>query len=102
MALSLSIALMCYQSSRLDARMDKDGAIVLFEQQDVQQWDSDMIDQGNFYMVQATDTQETSKYHIEAAIAYWHTVVDNQSKWEYILKFYNQLILIEYSPVTAL
>ncbi|QQT28514.1 RNA polymerase subunit sigma [Sphingobacterium multivorum] len=96
------IALMCYQSSRLDARMDKDGAIVLFEQQDVQRWDSDMIDQGNFYMVQATDTQETSKYHIEAAIAYWHTVVDNPSKWEYILKFYNQLILIEYSPVTAL
>jgi RNA polymerase sigma factor, sigma-70 family len=96
------IALMCYQSSRFDARMDEDGTIVLFEQQDAQRWDRDMIDQGNFYMVQATDTQETSKYHIEAAIAYWHTVMDNQSKWQYILKFYNQLILVEYSPVTAL
>ncbi|MDR2271890.1 MAG: RNA polymerase subunit sigma [Sphingobacterium sp.] len=96
------IALMCYQSSRLEARVDNEGEIVLFDQQDKTLWNRDMIDRGNYYMVQATNVQETSKYHIEAAIAYWHTTVDQLSKWTYILQLYDQLIFVEYSPVVAL
>ena len=45
---------------------------------------------------------EISKYHLEATIAYWHTTKTGENKWPHILKLYNQLILIEYSPVTAL
>jgi RNA polymerase sigma-70 factor (ECF subfamily) len=44
---------------------------------------------------------ELSKYHLEAAIAYWHTT-DSKEKWNRILELYNQLVLIEYSPGTAL
>ncbi len=44
-----------------------------------------------------------SKYHLEAAIAYWHThQEDTQEKWENILQLYNQLLQIEYSPIAAL
>ncbi len=96
------IALMCYQSSRLDARTDDTGEMVLFENQDRNLWNQDMIEKGNLYIVLATDRQETSKYHIQAAIAYWHTIQEQPSKWSSILQLYNQLILIEYSPVTAL
>ena len=38
---------------------------------------------------------------MEAGIAYWHTT-DSKDKWKNILQLYNQLILIEYSPITAL
>ena len=53
-------------------------------------------------MVDACTGDELSKYHLEAAIAYWHTTGHNQEKWPHILDLYNQLIVIEYSPVTAL
>ncbi|TDQ79345.1 RNA polymerase sigma factor [Sphingobacterium yanglingense] len=96
------IALMCYQSSRLDARTGDTGEIILFDNQDRNLWNQDMIDKGNHYIILATDRRQTSKYHIEAAIAYWHTTSEQQSKWSPILQLYNQLILIEYSPITAL
>lgn len=38
---------------------------------------------------------------MEAGIAYWHTT-DHKDKWKNILQLYNQLVLIEYSPITAL
>ena len=40
---------------------------------------------------------------MEAGIAYWHTKkADTPEKWENILQLYNQLLLIEYSPIAAL
>src|SRR5690606_29668034 len=96
------LALMCFQSSRLDARTNVQGEYILFDDQDRSLWDKSLIDRGTYYLVKATELEETSKYHLEAAIAYWHTSSEEESKWKHVLQLYNQLILIEYSPVTAL
>lgn len=96
------LALMCFQSSRLDTRTNDKGETVLFDQQDRTLWDQTLIDRGNIYLVNACHNNEVSKYHLEAGIAYWHTTTENENKWQYILQLYNQLIIIEYSPVTAL
>ena len=95
------LALMCFQSSRIEARTNKNGEAVLFEEQDKNRWDKSLIEKGNYFLVNATNGKEISKYHLEAGIAYWHTT-DNKDKWKNILQLYNQLILIEYSPITAL
>jgi RNA polymerase sigma-70 factor (ECF subfamily) len=96
------LALMCYQSSRLNARTNNSGEIVLFDEQDQNLWNKELIEKGNYYFVNACEGNEASKYHLEAGIAYWHTNPAAVNKWEHILQLYNQLILIEYSPVTAL
>lgn len=96
------LALMCYQSSRLEAREDEEGEVVLFERQDQSLWSKELIDQGNHYLVNACSGEAVSKYHLEAGIAYWHTTPAGNNKWEHILQLYNQLILLEYSAVTAL
>lgn len=96
------LALMCFQSSRLDARTNDQGEYILFDDQDRSLWDKSLIDSGTYYLVKATEVEETSKYHLEAAIAYWHTTSEEESKWKHVLQLYNQLILIEYSPVAAL
>ena len=96
------LALMCFQSSRLNARTDDKGEMVLFDEQDRNLWDNDLIEKGNYYLVKAFSEKEISKYHLEAGIAYWHTTPANKNKWEHILQLYNQLIIIEYSPITAL
>ncbi|NOU16491.1 MAG: RNA polymerase subunit sigma [Bacteroidales bacterium] len=96
------LALMCFQSSRLDARTDDSGKMILFEEQDRSLWNNDLIERGNYYLVKAFSGNEISKYHLEAGIAYWHTITTDKNKWEQVLQLYNQLIIIEYSPITAL
>lgn len=96
------LALFCFQSSRLDARVNYKGEAIVYEQQDRKLWDKALIEKGNYYLVEACNRNETSKYHLEAAIAYWHTTPADTNKWQHILQLYNQLILIERSPVAVL
>jgi len=96
------LALMYFQSSRFDARTNDKGEVILLEDQDRSLWDKELIEKGNHYLVNAYQSNEVSKYHLEAAIAYWHTTPTDENTWQHILQLYNQLILIEYSPITAL
>lgn len=97
------LSLMCFHSSRFEARIGSDGEIVLYEDQDTGLWNDELIKKGQYYLNQASRGKEASKYHYEAAIAYWHTQkTDTPEKWENILQLYNRLLQIEYSPVAAL
>lgn len=97
------LALMCFQASRFDARMTAEGDLILYEQQDTSLWDTELIQRGNDYLVRSSGRGEPSRYHIEAAIAWWHTQQgDAAEKWENILLLYNRLLLLEYSPIAAL
>ena len=96
------LALMCYQSSRLDARINELEEVILFDEQDKNLWDNELIGRGNYYLVKACSGNEISKYHLEARIAYWHTTAIGFKKWENILELYNILLQLQYSPVAAL
>jgi len=97
------LSLMCFHSSRFEARTNEVGEIILYEDQDINLWNDDLIAKGNHYLIESAKGQEISKYHLEASIAYWHaTKIENSNKWENILQLYNQLLQIEYSPITAL
>jgi RNA polymerase sigma-70 factor (ECF subfamily) len=66
-------------------------------------WNQRMIIKGIYFLHEASNGNEISKYHIEASIAYWHTIkTDTKKKWENILQLYNKLLQIEYSPIAAL
>lgn len=96
------LALMCFQSSRLASRINEQSDIILFEQQNRELWDKDLINRGNYYLIMACREGAISRYHLEASIAYWHAVGSEDEKWTYILLLYNQLLLQEYTPVSAL
>jgi RNA polymerase sigma-70 factor (ECF subfamily) len=58
---------------------------------------------GIYFLRKASTGKELSKYHIEAGIAYWHTIKsDTNEKWKSILQLYNKLLVMEYSPIAAL
>jgi RNA polymerase sigma factor (sigma-70 family) len=96
-------ALMCFHASRFEARTDQNGEIIRYDDQNVALWNEELISKGHYYLNKASRGKELSRYHIEAAIAYWHTIKnDHAEKWENILQLYNQLLIICYSPVTAL
>jgi RNA polymerase sigma-70 factor (ECF subfamily) len=97
------LSLMCFHSSRFDARLNQNGEIILYQDQDTNLWNQELIIQGEYFLERATQGDEISKYHLEAGIAYWHTIKeDTKEKWENILQLYNHLLLIEYSPIAAL
>ena len=102
-AVNALFSLMCFHSSRFEARINEDGDNILYEDQDTNLWNKELIDKGEYYLNLSSKGDELSKYHLEAAIAYWHThKEDTVQKWENILQLYNQLLLIEYSPIAAL
>lgn len=96
------MALMCFHASRFAARENKD-ALVLYEEQDENLWDKNLIEQGMHYLSLSAQGIEMSSYHLEARIAYWHCIKeDTKEKWNEILSLYNQLLMINYSPSVAL
>ncbi|MEN0056208.1 MAG: sigma-70 family RNA polymerase sigma factor [Mucilaginibacter sp.] len=97
------ISLMCFHASRFDARIDENGEMIRYDEQDTSLWNEELILTGNKYLNLAATGSKLNKYHLEAAIAYWHTIKNNTTeKWENILQLYNSLLLISYSPVAAL
>ncbi|MBV9961571.1 MAG: sigma-70 family RNA polymerase sigma factor [Parafilimonas sp.] len=97
------MSLMCFHASRFKARKNENGELILYENQDENLWNKDLIQQGIYFLNQASIGNTISKYHLEASIAYWHTIkADTKEKWENILQLYNRLLQIEYSPVAAL
>lgn len=96
-------SLMCFHASRFKARQNENGEIVLYQDQDETLWDQELISKGGYYLHRATQGSKLSKYHVEASIAYWHTIKeDTKEKWENILLLFNKLLQIEYSPIAAL
>ena len=96
-------SLMCFHASRFEARKNENGEIVLYNDQDESLWNQELIIKGIYFLHEASKGNEISKYHIEASIAYWHTIKsDTKEKWENILQLYNQLLVLEYSPIAAL
>lgn len=97
------IALMCFHASRFDARMTAENTLILYEQQDENLWDLELVAQGTYFLEQSLQGDEISSWHLEARIAWWHcTKEDSKEKWEDILQLYNQLLKINYSPAAAL
>ncbi|MVM34134.1 RNA polymerase subunit sigma [Spirosoma sp. HMF4905] len=102
-AVNALFALMSFHASRFDARTDEQGEIILYQDQDETRWNQELIEQGTYYLNQASTGDQLTKYHLEAGIAYWHThKEDSPEKWESILQLYNQLLMLEYSPLAAL
>ena len=97
------LSLMCFHASRFEARFNKNGETVLYDEQDTGLWNPEMISQGGYYLNRSANGDKISKYHLEAGIAYWSTQKpDTKEKWENVLQLYNRLLQIQYSPIAAL
>ncbi len=97
------LALMCFHASRFNARQSDGNPIILYEEQNEELWDLELIGQGLYFLNLSARGNEISSYHLEARIACWHCVKDDtKEKWEDILQLYDQLLQINYSPGVAL
>ena len=98
------LALMCFQSSRLNARLDDKGNIILLKYQDRSKWYTPLIQKGFDYLDAASEPFEVSAYHLEAAIASVHAVASTFEKtdWKSIYHLYEMLYKLQPNPVVAM
>ncbi len=97
------LALFCFQASRLRARLDEGGNIILLKQQDRSRWYRPLIRKGFYFLEKATQ-QELSVYHLEAAIAYLHAVAPSfeETDWKAIYYLYGILATRQPTPFVLL
>lgn len=98
------LALMLLQASRLPARVDEAGDVLLLAEQDRGAWDQELIARGLRQLERAASGTRMTAYHVEAAIAAAHAVaVDEASTdWGYVVRLYDDLRALKPSPVVEL
>lgn len=97
------MALMCFHTSRFNARQTSNNGIILYDHQNENLWDKKLMAQGNDFLDKAAQGNEISPYHLEAGIAFWHCQKnDTVEKWGNILHHYDLLLEINYSSSVAL
>jgi len=96
------LALMCFHASRFESRT-VNGSLVDYEKQDRTLWNAELIAQGYHYLKLAASGSVLTSYHLEAAIASMHASDSPASdKWERILRLYDRLLEIEFSPAASM
>lgn len=98
------LALMLLQASRLNARTNMNGDIILLAEQDRSLWDQEMIKAGLYHLGQSAEGNELSKYHLQAGIAARHAVAENyeSTDWAGVLNDYEMLLEIAPTPIVLL
>jgi RNA polymerase sigma factor (sigma-70 family) len=98
------LALMCFHASRLQGRMDDDGALIQLEMQDRSKWDRDLIGRGFHFLEKSSAGKELSEFHLQACIASLHCAAPGygQTDWVKIVELYDELYRISPSPIVAL
>jgi predicted RNA polymerase sigma factor len=97
------MSLMCFHASRFEARQTEKDSFILYEDQNEELWDTELINQGIYFLNLSAHGDEISSYHLEARIAYWHCIKeDTDEKWKEILRLYDKLMLINFSPEVLL
>ena len=98
------LALMLLQASRLPARVDEAGDLLLLSEQDRARWDQGLIAEGLRHLDRASSGESMTAYHVEAAIAACHAVAPDEAStnWAYVLRLYGEFLSLKPSPVVEL
>jgi RNA polymerase sigma-70 factor (ECF subfamily) len=90
---SALLALMYFHYSRMNARQDSSGSLLLLEQQDRSLWNQQGIAIAMGYLEQSAQGQKLSRYHVEANIAAEHCMAPSfaKTRWDKIVASYELL-----------
>jgi RNA polymerase sigma-70 factor (ECF subfamily) len=100
------LALMCFNASRLRARVDSSGRLVPLDRQDRKLWDGALVRRGyqELYLASKMDAVYASRYHLEAAIAARHCEAKSfeATDWGSVCSLYDRLVEVAPSPMAEL
>jgi RNA polymerase sigma-70 factor (ECF subfamily) len=97
-------SLMLLQHSRMAARFDEGGSVVLLDQQDRTKWNKKLIAEGLAMLDKAMRHAQPGPYQIQAAVAALHSraATPEETDWAQIDLLYANLERLQPSPVVTL
>ncbi len=95
------LALMHLHASRLGARRDSLGGLLLLEEQDRGRWDRAHLAEGAAWLARASAGDSPTRFHIEASIAAEHARAPSfaETRWDRIAERYEWLMRVDPSPL---
>jgi RNA polymerase sigma-70 factor (ECF subfamily) len=98
------LALMYLQASRLPARQDTHGNLLLLAEQDRSVWDRRLMAAGLHHLDRSAAGEELTEYHLQAGIAACHALAESyeQTDWPRVLDQYDYLVTLVSSPIVVL
>src|SRR5579863_1767744 len=98
------LALMCFHSARLDARIDTNNSLIVLEEQDRSRWNRELISQGLQFLSRSSGGDQVTAYHLEAAIAAEYCLAPDfpSTNWTRIHNYYTELEKLKPSSVIRL
>lgn len=87
------LALMHLHSTRMPARQDGSGGLLLLEEQDRSLWDQREVQLGLSWLARAAEGDVFSRYHAEAGVAAEHCLAPSfaETRWDRIIECYELL-----------
>jgi RNA polymerase sigma-70 factor (ECF subfamily) len=98
------LALLLLQASRLPARTDDRGELLLLAEQDRARWDRELLGRGLAHLERAGRGDRLTPYHLEAGIAACHAAAPSfeRTDWRAVVALYDLLAERAPSPVVTL
>lgn len=98
------LALLYLQASRLQARVDASGDLLLLAEQDRTLWDRSLISAGIRHLGRSAEGPRQTAWHVEAAIAACHATAESleTTEWSRVLSLYDDLVTLKPTPVVRL
>jgi len=99
------IALMCFHTSRFDARVDDQGELVDMEHQDRSKYDQKLIERGmHHFHIARKKTSQNPLYFLQSAVSYQYSNAKTfeEINWKSILEIYDAQLKYSYSPIIRL
>jgi RNA polymerase sigma-70 factor (ECF subfamily) len=94
------LALVLFHDARREARLDRNGELVLLDDQDRELWDRERIEEGRRMLERALPLRQPGPYQLQAAIASLH--LEPETDWPQIAALYERLSRFAPSPVVEL
>jgi RNA polymerase sigma-70 factor (ECF subfamily) len=88
------LALMCFQASRFESRIDENNSIILLQHQDRSTWNKALIQKGYEFLTMSSQGPALTVYHLESAIAAEHALTASfaATNWQRMLQLYDMLL----------
>ncbi|MEM9649692.1 MAG: sigma-70 family RNA polymerase sigma factor [Bacteroidota bacterium] len=98
------LALMYFNVARFKSRTSETGELMDLKEQDRSKWDAELIQYGIQFLDLVVQGDTLSSYALLATISGHHCIAKSYEKtdWTTILSLYDQLLLLEKSPIVQL
>jgi len=94
------LSLMLLEASRLPAKFDENGDVLLLQEQDRSLWNRNMINKGLSFLHKSASSNQVSEYHLRAGVSACHGISKNyrDTDWRKILSLYDNYLMFNSKP----